>query len=137
MAFFTVIIPLYNKESYVENTINSILNQTFTNYEVLIVNDCSTDDSVAKVKPFLSEKIKLIAHSENKGLSATRNTGIQNANANYITFLDADDLWVAGRFGLQCLRNLDQLPPTGAMIVAAPLKIQEGSGSPLRVLALL
>jgi kynurenine formamidase len=43
----------------------------------------------------------------------------------------------AGRFGLQCLRNLDQLPPTGAMIVAAPLKIQEGSGSPLRVLALL
>ena len=53
MAFFTVIIPLYNKESYVENTINSILNQTFTNYEVLFVNDCSTDDSVAKVKPFL------------------------------------------------------------------------------------
>lgn len=93
MAFFTVIIPLYNKESYVENTINSILNQTFTNYEVLIVNDCSTDDSVAKVKPFLSEKIKLIAHSENKGLSATRNTGIQNANSDYITFLDADDLW--------------------------------------------
>ena len=93
MAFFTVIIPLYNKESYVENTINSILNQTFTNYEVLIVNDCSTDDSVAKVKPFLSEKIKLIAHSDNKGLSAARNTGIQNANSDYITFLDADDLW--------------------------------------------
>ncbi len=93
MAFFTVIIPLYNKESYVENTINSILNQTFTDYEVLIINDCSTDDSVAKVKPFLSEKFKLIEHSENKGLSAARNTGIQNANSDYITFLDADDLW--------------------------------------------
>lgn len=93
MAFFTVIIPLYNKESYVENTINSILNQTFTDYEVLIVNDCSTDKSIEKVKPFLTDKIKLIEHSENKGLSAARNTGIKNANANYITFLDADDLW--------------------------------------------
>jgi glycosyltransferase involved in cell wall biosynthesis len=93
MAFFTIIIPLYNKESFVENTINSILNQTFTEYEVFIVNDCSTDDSVVKVKPFLSEKIKLIEHSENKGLSAARNTGIQNANSDYITFLDADDLW--------------------------------------------
>ncbi|MEO0037649.1 MAG: hypothetical protein RIQ59_860 [Bacteroidota bacterium] len=93
MAFFTVIIPLYNKESFVENTIKSILNQTFTDYEVLIVNDCSTDDSVAKVKPFISEKIKLIAHSDNKGLSAARNTGIQNTNSDYITFLDADDLW--------------------------------------------
>lgn len=93
MAFFTVIIPLYNKESYVENTINSILNQTFTDYEVLIINDCSTDESATKVKPFLSEKFKLIEHSENKGLSAARNTGIQNANSDYITFLDADDLW--------------------------------------------
>ncbi len=93
MAFFTIIIPLYNKESYIENTINSILNQTFTDYEVFIVNDCSTDDSVVKVKPFLSEKIKLIEHSENKRLSAARNTGIQNANSDYITFLDADDLW--------------------------------------------
>lgn len=93
MAFFTVIIPLYNKESYVENTINSILNQTFTDYEVLIINDYSTDESATKVKTFLSEKIKLIEHSENKGLSAARNTGIQNANSDYITFLDADDLW--------------------------------------------
>lgn len=93
MAFFTIIIPLYNKESYVENTINSILNQTFTDYEVLIVNDCSTDTSIEKVKPYLNDKIKLIEHSENKGLSAARNTGINNAIANYITFLDADDLW--------------------------------------------
>ncbi len=93
MPFFTVIIPLYNKENYIENTLKSILNQTFTDYEVLIVNDCSTDKSVEKVKPFLSETIRLIEHTVNKGLSASRNTGIKKANANYITFLDADDVW--------------------------------------------
>lgn len=93
MPFFTVILPLYNKEKFVENTLKSILNQTFTDYEVLIVNDCSTDESVEIIKPFLSESIKLLEHSVNKGLSGSRNTGIKKAEANYITFLDADDLW--------------------------------------------
>jgi glycosyltransferase involved in cell wall biosynthesis len=93
MSFFSVIIPLYNKENYVENTLKSIISQTFTDYEVLIINDCSTDASIAKVTPFLSEKIKLIHHDNNKGLSATRNTGIKNAKSEYIAFLDADDLW--------------------------------------------
>lgn len=93
MPFFSVIIPLYNKEPFVENTIKSILNQTFSDYEILIVNDCSTDLSVGKIKPFLSESIRLIEHSQNNGLSAARNTGIANASSNYITFLDADDIW--------------------------------------------
>lgn len=93
MAFFTVIIPLYNKENYVENALKSILNQTFNDFEVLIVNDCSTDSSVSKIEPYLSEKVILIHHEKNKGLSATRNTGIKNAKADYVTYLDADDLW--------------------------------------------
>ncbi len=93
MPFFTVIIPLYNKEKYVENTIKSILNQTFTDYELLIVNDCSTDKSVEIATKFLSEKVRIIQHEKNSGLAATRNTGIKNATSNYVTFLDADDLW--------------------------------------------
>lgn len=93
MAFFSVIIPLYNKEKYVDNTIQSIINQTFTDYEVLIINDASTDESVKKVMPFLSNAVQLIEHKNNKGLSAARNTGIKNAKAKYITFLDADDQW--------------------------------------------
>ena len=93
MPFFSVIISLYNKENYIENTLESVLNQTFTDYEVLLINDCSTDTSVAKVTPFLSEKITLIHHIKNKGLSASRNTGIKKATSNYIVFLDADDLW--------------------------------------------
>lgn len=93
MPFFTIIVPLYNKENYVENALKSIINQTYNDYEVLIINDCSTDKSVLKVIPFISNKIKLIEHPVNKGLSASRNTGIENANSNYITFLDADDFW--------------------------------------------
>ena len=93
MPFFTVIIPLYNKENYVESALKSILNQTFTDFEVIIVNDCSTDKSVSRIESYLSEKVTLIHHEKNKGLSATRNTGIQMANAKYITYLDADDVW--------------------------------------------
>ena len=93
MPFFTVIIPLYNKEKYIKNAIKSILNQTFTDFELLIVNDCSTDKSIAIASEFLSEKVQIIHHEKNSGLAATRNTGIKKATSNYITFLDADDLW--------------------------------------------
>lgn len=93
MPYFTVIIPLYNKQNYVENTLKSILSQTFADYEVLIIDDCSTDKSVAIIQPFLSDTIRLISHAKNNGLSASRNTGIRHANAQFITFLDADDTW--------------------------------------------
>lgn len=93
MPFFSVIIPLYNKEKFVENTLQSVLDQTFTNYEIIIVNDCSTDSGVEKIAPYLTDSIRLIEHSKNKGLSASRNTGISNSKAKYVTFLDADDLW--------------------------------------------
>lgn len=93
MPFFTVIIPLYNKEKYIENAIKSILNQTFRDFELLIINDCSTDKSVEIATEFLSENVKIIHHEKNSGLAATRNTGIKKATSNYVTFLDADDLW--------------------------------------------
>lgn len=93
MAFFTVIIPLYNKENCIENTLKSVLAQTFQNFQIIIVEDCSTDNSKLKVESFSSEKIKIIQHENNKGLSASRNTGILHSNSNYLAFLDADDLW--------------------------------------------
>jgi glycosyltransferase involved in cell wall biosynthesis len=93
MPFFTVIIPLYNKEKYIENAIKSILNQTYTDFELPIINDGSTDNRVEIASKFLSEKVQLIHHEKNSGLAATRNTGIKKATSNYVTFLDADDLW--------------------------------------------
>jgi glycosyltransferase involved in cell wall biosynthesis len=91
--FFTVIIPLYNKENFIGKTLESVLHQTFHNFEVIIVNDSSTDKSLKKVQEFNDERIKIIEHPINKGLSASRNTGIKNASADYIAFLDADDVW--------------------------------------------
>lgn len=93
MAFFTVIIPLYNKEKYIENAIKSVLNQTFTDYNLVIINDCSTDKSVEIASKYISDTVGIIHHKKNAGLAAARNSGIKNTNSNYITYLDADDLW--------------------------------------------
>ena len=93
MARFSVVIPLYNKENYIEKTMLSLLNQTFSDFEVIVVNDCSTDASEEIVKRFDDARIQIIKHSINKGLSASRNTGINKSKAQYVAFLDADDLW--------------------------------------------
>ncbi len=90
--FLSVIIPLYNKEKFVAMTIRSVLLQTFTDFEIIIVEDCSTDSSKEIATQFVSDTIQIIPHEYNKGLSASRNTGIRNANSEYIVFLDADDL---------------------------------------------
>lgn len=95
MPFFSVIIPLYNKELFIENTLRSVLAQTFTDFEVIIVNDGSTDQSVEKVSSFDDKRIRLIS-KDNEGVSIARNHGLSLANADYITFLDADDYWYPG-----------------------------------------
>lgn len=104
MAFFSIIIPLYNKEKYVKNAIKSILKQTVDDYEIIIVDDGSTDKSREIASKHISDKIRIIDHFKNKGLSAARNTGIKNAKSDYITFLDADDLWHPNY--LQTIKNL-------------------------------
>lgn len=93
MPKISVIIPLYNKELFIKKTLKSALEQTFNDIEIIIVNDFSTDDSLSIVKAFTDKRIQVIEHSKNKGLSASRNTGIKLAKAEYVAFLDADDLW--------------------------------------------
>ena len=80
---FSVVIPLYNKEAFVAKTLNSVLNQTYQNFEVIIVNDCSTDNSLNVVQKIDDSRFKIIKHNENKGLSASRNTGINAATHSY------------------------------------------------------
>ncbi len=90
--YFSVVIPLYNKERYIETTLRSVLKQSYVNFEVIIVNDGSTDRSLDIVKPYKSDTLRII-NQDNSGLSAARNTGINASKYNYIAFLDADDLW--------------------------------------------
>ncbi len=89
---FSIVIPLYNKELSIPKTLQSVLNQTFVAFEVVIVNDGSTDKSVEKVEAFNDPRIRLI-HQVNAGVSAARNRGIEEAKYEWICFLDADDLW--------------------------------------------
>lgn len=89
---FSVIIPLYNKEKYIAHTLQSVLDQTFHDFEIIIVNDGSTDESVKEVEKFHDERIRLVEQT-NAGVSAARNRGIEEAKYDLIAFLDADDLW--------------------------------------------
>lgn len=91
----SVIIPLYNKEKYIKRSIESVLNQTFRDFEILVVDDGSTDNSYEVIKTINDERIRLF-HQKNAGVSAARNKGIHEAKYNLIAFLDADDIWKPG-----------------------------------------
>lgn len=89
---FSVIIPLFNKEVTIAVTLNSVLNQSFTDFEIIVINDGSTDNSLYVVNSFKDSRIKVISQ-ENKGVSMARNLAIKEAEYDYIAFLDADDVW--------------------------------------------
>lgn len=88
---FSVIVSAYNIEKYVERAIKSILKQTFTNYELIVINDASTDKTLEKIKKFQDERIIIISNEKNVGLGAVRNIGIAKATGEYIVHLDGDD----------------------------------------------
>ena len=94
MPLISIVIPLYNKERFIKETLNSVFNQTFLDYEIIIINDGSTDSSGEIVKILCkNKKNTTLIHQQNKGLSATRNKGIGLAKGEIIALLDADDLW--------------------------------------------
>lgn len=93
MPRFSVIIPLYNKQGYIEKAVSSVLEQDFTDFELIVVEDCSTDQSLEVAQKMTDSRIRIIRHPFNKGLSASRNTGIRHAKSNFLAFLDADDQW--------------------------------------------
>ena len=88
---FSIIISAYNIETYIERAIKSVLQQTFENYELIIVNDCSKDKTLEKIQNFKDERIIVINNEKNVGLGAVRNIGIAKAQGEYIVHLDGDD----------------------------------------------
>ncbi len=91
----SVIIPVYNGLKYLKETLNSVLSQSYKNYEIIIVNDGSTDNSQEIINDYISQKPHIIRafNQKNDGVSAARNCGIKEARGNYISFIDQDDLW--------------------------------------------
>ena len=88
----SVVIPLYNKEKQIANTLNTVLHQTFHDFEIIIVNDGSTDNSVNEVNKIYDSRIRII-HQINSGVSVARNRGVKESKYDLIAFLDADDEW--------------------------------------------
>ena len=105
--FVSIIIPVYNSEKHLAETISSVLAQTWPYKEIIIVDDGSSDNSLAIAKSFASENIKVL-HQQNKGASAARNRGIQEAKGDYIQFLDADDLLMPNKIAAQVKQLADK-----------------------------
>ena len=89
MPKFSIIIPVYNVEKYIDGCLKSVMNQTYKDYEVIVVNDGTKDNSMDIVKKY---DVKVI-EQKNQGLSAARNTGVKHAKGDYLIFLDSDDSW--------------------------------------------
>lgn len=91
----SIITPLYNSEEFISETIDSVLSQSYNNWEMIIVDDCSTDNGVNIVKEYQreNEKIKLIQLDKNSGAAVARNKAIRKSKGRYIAFLDSDDCW--------------------------------------------
>ena len=92
--FFSVIIPTYNRANLLGDTVESVLDQTFNDFELLVIDDGSTDDTRDLVNSFCDSANIRYIYQENQGVGAARNTGIKNARGEWIAFLDSDDLWL-------------------------------------------
>jgi glycosyltransferase involved in cell wall biosynthesis len=111
MPKVSVIVPVYRVERYIAETIRSVLNQTYTDFELLIIDDESPDRSIEICQGFTDPRLKII-HQKNRGLAGARNTGIRHAQGNYLAFLDSDDLWLPQKLEKH-IAHLEQHPTVG------------------------
>lgn len=103
MHLVSIIMPAYNAAGTIAESIDSVLAQTYQNWELLIINDASTDATHEKVQSYVAtdNRIRYISNDTNQGIAATRNRGIAHANGDYLAFLDSDDMWVPQKLDKQ------------------------------------
>jgi hypothetical protein len=111
MKLVSVIVPVYNVEQYISETIQSVLNQTYPHFELLIIDDQSPDRSVEICQQFQDSRLKIISQ-KNRGLAGARNTGIRHAQGDYLAFLDGDDLWLPEKLAKH-IEHLESCPQVG------------------------
>ena len=90
----SIIVPSYNCAKYLPDTIGSVLAQTYENWELLIVDDCSTDNTEEVVKSFGDDRIRYLKNEQNSGAALSRNYALREAKGRWIAFLDSDDMWM-------------------------------------------
>ena len=123
MPFFSVIIPLFNKEKHIEKTIRSVLEQGFENFELIIVNDGSTDKSLERANAISDPRIKLYDR-RNSGASAARNFGVEKAKSQHIALLDADDIWQSNHLE-EHNKSIEKFPDAALYCNAYSLKLTD------------
>ena len=122
----SIVLPAYNCSPYIAETINSLLSQTFTDFQLIIINDGSTDDTEHIIQLYHDPRITYLKNESNKGLVFTLNRGIQAAEGNYIARMDADDIALPQRLQLQ-KQWLDENPHTAA--VSCTIRFIDGKGN--------
>jgi len=129
----TAIIPTFNRASIVGRAIRSVLGQTFQGWELLVVDDASTDDTERVVRSFPDRRIRYIRHEQNRRVSAARNTGIRSAQGEYVSFLDDDDEWLPEKLAMEVevFRNSD--PEVGLVYTGKTVFDEHGQVLQLRM----
>jgi glycosyltransferase involved in cell wall biosynthesis len=127
MTTVSVIIPMYNVESYISGAIRCVLGQSYQDFEVLVVNDGSTDESSRLCTQFDDPRIREIRQG-NRGLAGARNTGIRHAQGQYLAFLDADDLWEPEKLARH-VKHLESNPAVG--VSYCPSRFMDAAGRPM------
>ncbi|MDD5327112.1 MAG: glycosyltransferase [Phycisphaerae bacterium] len=111
----SIVIPTYNRSRLLVRAVTSVLNQSYSNFELIIVDDASTDNTEEVVSSFNDERIRYIRHEKNKGEAAARNTGIKSAKYGYIAHQDSDDEWFPEKLAKQVLAFENCPPQTGVV----------------------
>ncbi|MEL7450059.1 MAG: glycosyltransferase [Pseudomonadota bacterium] len=125
MPKVSVVMPAYNVARFIEGAIENVLAQSYTDFELLIVNDGSTDDTVARCQQFTDARIRIV-NQANRGLAGARNSGIREARGQYLAFLDADDLWHPDKLALH-VAHLDSQPAVGVSYSASQFMAEDGT----------
>lgn len=120
----SVVIPTYNRGDVLGRSIRSVLEQTYSDFEVLVVDDGSSDHTASVVRDFDDSRVNYLAHEENRGAAAARNTGIRAANGEFIAFQDSDDEWLPRKLEKQ-MAVFDRVPEEVGVVYSAFYDIAE------------
>ena len=122
----SVVIPTYNRKHLLGRAIESVLSQTFRDFELLVVDDASTDGTGDLIGSYDDERIRYFRHETNRGTSAARNTGLANSNGDYISFLDSDDEWHRSKLEMQ-VSWLEEASPEAVATYCDVVRMREGA----------
>lgn len=125
MPEVSVIMPTYNRAELLKKSVRSVLNQTYQDFELIIVDDGSTDDTEGTVKSFGDKRVSYIRHERNRGPGAARNAGIRAAKGKYVAFQDSDDEWLPQKLDRQ-IRVMMSAPPDVGVVYTGFRRIEAG-----------